>query len=139
MNNDFDKDTCVLIEKIKNILYERNVNTLTNYKLKDRFYLITDFMIITYSEEDNVLDIAFHISTRPDISAFFVLELKNLDEIKYINVMEVYMKNENGDILTGDKCIDNHKKNIRNNIIDEFLGEEIQLHYLKTNHVGSMC
>lgn len=139
MNNNFIEDTCELIDKIKDVLDEHKVTTLTSYKLKDIFYLITDFMIITYSENNHMIDISFHIATRPDISAFFILLLKDFDEIKYINVMESYMKDEKGQILTGDECIEKHQKNVKDIIIDNFVKEQLQLHYLQTCRMGGVC
>ncbi len=137
--DNFIEDTCGLFDEIKEILEEHKVTTLTNYKLEDKFYLITDFMIITYSENDHVMDIAFNVATRSDISAFFTLLLTDFDEIKDINIMEVYMKDEDGKVLTGDDCIETHQKNVNDSIIDKFVGEQLQLQYLKTNHVGEMC
>lgn len=96
-------------------------------------------MIITYSEKDHVIDIAFHIDTRPDISAFFIILLTKFNEIKNINIMEVYMKNEDGQVLTGDKCIERHQINVKSDIIDVFIGDQVQVHYLQTSHVGKIC
>ncbi|MBU0777910.1 hypothetical protein KKF82_06610 [Patescibacteria group bacterium] len=133
------KDTCSLIEKIKDVLDEHKVKTLTNYKLDDKYYLITDFMLITYNKYDSSIDIAFHVATRPDISSFFTLVLTNFDEVKDINIMEVYMKDKEGQILTGDECIKQHQKNVRSNIIDDFVGDQVQTHYLQTTQIGGEC
>ena len=137
--NNFTKDTCELMDKIKDVLKEHKVTTLTNYRLEDKYYLITDFMIITYSEKEKVMDIAFLVSTMPDVAAFFTLILTDFDEIKDINIMELYMRGENGKILTGNECIEQYQKNIKKSIIDDFIEEQVQLHYLRTNNVGSVC
>jgi hypothetical protein len=138
-NNNLIEDTCDLIEKIKKVLDKNKITALTNYKLEDKFYLITEFMIITYSEDTQSIDIAFHVATRPDVSSFYTLALTDFDEIKDINIMEVYIKDENGKILTGNKCIERHQKNVKDDIIGNFVGEQATTHYLHTYHCGSMC
>jgi len=139
IKNDFVEDTCDLIDKVKEVLKEHKVTTLNSYKLKDKFYLITDFMIITYLEKDQLIDIAFHIATRPDISSFFTLILTDFNEIKDINIMEVFIKDEHGNVLTGSKCIEEHQKNVKDEIIKDFIENQIQMHYLQTSRVGEMC
>jgi len=139
MNSNFIEDTCELIDKIKEVLKEHKITTFTNYKSGDKFYLVTDFMIIIYSEKDQVVDIAFHIATRSDIASFFTLILTDFDEIKDINIMEVYTRNDKGIVLTGEECIKKHQEDIKNGIIDTFIEEQIQLHCLKTSHVGGVC
>jgi len=134
-----NNDTCKLIEKIKDVLKSHRTNTITNYKLEDKFYLLTDFMIITYTEEDHMIDVAFHISTRADLAALFMLELTKLDEIDDINVMELYMKDEDENLLTGNECIEKYNQILRTDIIDSFVDEQVKTHYLQTTHVGTMC
>lgn len=139
-NNVNVEETCKLIDKVIKSLKKHKVNILTNYKLDDKFYLITDFMIVTYTEKNSLMDISFHISTRPDVAAFFTLVLTDFDGVKDINVMEVFMNDENGKILTGNDCIEKNQKNMKNNIIGDFIGEQTQIHYLQnSSYVGKMC
>lgn len=128
-----------VIQKIKEYLSNNNIKVLTDYTVDNRDYLITDFMIVNYSNEDKIIDLSFNVATRADIAAHFTLMLNELEDVNGISIMEIYMIDENGKYISGSECIKKHQENMRKLIIDDFVSEEVQLHYLKTHQLGEMC
>lgn len=139
VNNDIVKDKCELLEKVKDILEENNVQVYTIYKIKDLFYLISEFIIITYSEKEKLVDLAFHVDTRADVAAYFTLLINNIEEIEELNIMEIFMKSQEGDILTGDECLVRHNIDMNKKIIDNYVEDQLETEYLKDNYVGKIC
>lgn len=128
-----------VIQKIKEYLSNNNIKVLTDYTVDNRDYLITDFMIVNYSNKDKIIDLSFNVSTRADIAAHFTLMLNELEDVNGISIMEIYMIDENGKYISGSECIKKHQENMRKLVIDDFVSEEVQLHYLKTHQLGEMC
>ncbi len=128
-----------VIQKIKEYLSNNNIKVLTDYTVNNRDYLITDFMIVNYSNEDKIIDLSFNVATRADIAAHFTLMLNELEDVNGISIMEIYMIDENGKYISGSECIKKHQENMRKLVIDDFVSEEVQLHYLKTHQLGSEC
>jgi len=128
-----------IIKKIKNKFLKSNVKSIDDYIVKDCHYLIYEFMIITYSETTNSIDVAFDVSTRADLSAFFALELQKTHDFDDVKIMEVYSKSDDGIISSGSNCVEKHQANLKEKIISEFVTEQFQTHYLKTTYIGDMC
>ena len=128
-----------VIQKIKEHLSKNNINILTDYTVDNKDYIITEFMIINYSPTDKIIDLSFNVATRADIAAHFTLILNDLEDVNGLNIMEVYMIDEEGKYISGNDCIKKHQENTRKFIIDDFVKEEVQLHYLRTHQVGNEC
>jgi len=126
-------------QKIKDYLSKNNINILTDYTVDDKDYIITEFMIINYSNNDKIIDLSFNVATRADIAAHCTLILNDLENVNGLNIMEVYMIDEEGKYISGSDCIKKHQENTRKLIIDDFVRSEIQNHYLRTHQVGSEC
>lgn len=120
----------MLFKKIIFTLSKYNIKVLDHYYSDTKYFILTDFMIISYNIETMIMNISFNISTRPDIAAFFTLVLTDFNEVKDINISEIYMIND-GKMLTGDECTEKNQTNIKRTIIDDFLVEQIKLDYLK--------
>jgi len=129
----------IVIEKIKNKFLESKVKPVDDYIVKDYHYLIYDFMIITYSEKTNVVNLSFDVSTRPDLAAFFALELQKVYSFDDVKTMEVYLRDDDGVILSGKTCIKKHQDTLKDKIVNEFVKDQFQTHYLKTTYMGEMC
>lgn len=127
-----------IVNNIIQMLEKYDLKVLDKYKIEDKYYLILEFILIVYSEEENNIDLSFHISIKPDLSAIISLLLSNLGEIKIINVMESYI-DKDGKILLGDEAEVEYSERLKNNIINGYLNEQFQLHYLKNNQIGEMC
>ena len=128
-----------LIEKIKSEILKHKIKPINDYEVDDYHYIMYEFMIITYSETNNTIDLAFNVSTRPDLSAFFTMLLTKIHNFSNINIMEVYSEDEEGKISTGETCIKDHQEKLKTKIVNEFVTEQLQTHYLKTSQVGEMC
>jgi len=127
------------IQQIRETLLKENIKILTDYSVDDKDYIVTDFMVVTYSKVDKILDLSFNIATRVDIATYLTLTLNDIEDVDAINIMEVYLIDENGKFITGSECIKKHQENLRKLIIDDFVNEEVQLHYLKTHQLGGEC
>jgi hypothetical protein len=128
-----------ITNKIRENLLKENIKILTDYSSDNKDYLFTDFMIMTYSDIDKSLDLSFNIATRSDVAAYFTLMLSRIVGIDCIHIMEIYSIDENGKFINGLECIQKHQENLKKLIIDDFVKEEVQLHYLKTHQLGSEC
>jgi len=128
-----------VIEKIKKNFLKHETKSINDYIINNNHYLIYEFMIITYSEKDNIVDIAFNVSTRSDISAFFALLLSKIHNFDDVRIMEVFSSDKNGKILSGNDCIKNHQERLKDKIVNDFLTDQFQTHYLRTIDNSGVC
>lgn len=136
MNN--TEETCGLIEKIKEILNSHGIEIYSNYKLDDKYYILAEFATIVY-EGNGIVSLSFHVSARADIAAKFILELYEFDDVEMIDVLDLYIEDENGNIITGEKCIEKYKQDISEVIISGFASDQINTHHLHNSYAGKIC
>ena len=129
----------IVIKKIKKSFIKHHMRSTCEYTKGEYYYLIYEFVVIAYSEKTNTVDVSFNISTRPDVSAFFSLLLNEIYNFDDINITEIYLPENDGKILIGEECIIKHQKKLKEKIINEFLEEQIQTHYLRNNYFGEVC
>ena len=125
--NNIINETCEIIDEIKNELNEHDVHIIADYKSGNNYYIMTEFMIITYSDEENIIDVA----------SFFALILSDFGV--EVNIMEVYIRDEDGKVWSGNQCVEKHQEKMKNIVLNEFMEDQFQIHYLQHSQLGRMC
>ena len=115
------------LSDIMNKLLEYGINIYEYDKVKDKeMYLVwADNLALAYNNKENVLSVAFHVSTKPDDAATIILilkELKNLDEIE---VAESFFKDEESQkIISGNAAYNIFIKNQFEKAIKDFVSKK---------------
>jgi len=138
-NKESSIETCELIEKIKEILDSHGIEIYSNYKLDDKYYILADEFVTIVYEGNGIVSLSFHVATRADTAAKFILELHKFSDVEVIDVLDLYIEDENGNIITGEKCIEKYKRYISEEIISSFTSDQINTHLLYNSYAGKIC
>jgi hypothetical protein len=125
-----------VVKKLKKLDEE----IINQYEKDDVYILCTKMMILICEEKTKILKIFFHAGARPDESAQITLDLQTIKGIKHVYVSDVFLYVDNMEnVITGYKAFDIFENNIKQNILDEFIKEQNELHYLMNCQIDSVC
>jgi len=132
----------ILNESLSLILQELtklDVKILTHYRDQEKYHVLCDNIILTYKELTGELNLSFHVSLMPDESAFVACSLQELDCISEITIGDVFITDEQGNIISGDECIKKFEQQVKYSNYSEFMEEENQNFILHNGQCGMEC
>jgi hypothetical protein len=113
-----------LVEKIEQKLDEYDIPIFDKYENEaNEQIIIAEDMIILVKDKDHV-GVAFHASTKPEISAANIGILYSIKDIKKLAVMESFVLTKNEELISGDEAHRILKETMELNTIKDFETEK---------------
>ena len=133
-------------EKLKNLI-DRVISTLNEFGIdvyehhpiedeSDEYVLLAENMIIVYDPPVREIKISFLVSTLPQDAARLTLILRTVKGVKKVTIMEPFIFNEEGKVLSGDSAIELFEKTKKSEIIKNFVKEQEHMYILHTHESG---
>lgn len=126
-----------MLKIVNTIIYTLNKNKIEIFSKNfdsDKWFIIGKNVLICVSSSKRIT-IDFHVSCSPLLSAEIVNLLRDLD-IKII-IGNIFMYDGSGNIFEGEEAKEMSEKKNKDDIINDFIKEQMQKHYLMNNQVGS--
>lgn len=122
-----------LTDNIIKMLNKWELKIIDRYDKDGYDTVCTDIMILSCNNKEKIVKLFFHVAAKSNIVAQIVLSIKEIEGVKdlYVDDLFVYVDDKNS-ILTGDKAVEVFEKNLKHNIIEEFVEAQKQLHFLST-------
>ena len=129
-----------IIKNITDILEENDVKVVNKYEKEDKHFFISDEMILVYKNEDKSVNVSFNVSIKPEVSANFMIYLKNeldkeLYEIIFISD-SFFCKGKN--MYTGNKAYKKYNEYNKTVIINSMILEKREDFFMKSDY-GFNC
>ena len=109
------------VERVREKLEEYGIEVYTDYSITDSEYV---FM---------VEKISFHAETRPDIASTYTLIMKEIEDMKELEIMESFVVDEGNKFVSGEKAFDLVQRNIIQKVTHEIVKESSYSEMLMTN------
>jgi len=122
------------LQNVVKELEERGIEIYGNNTSKGKCYIMAQNMIITVPKKNNIV-IDFHVSSTPVFSANIINILKDLD-IK-ITVGNIFIYDKDGIVFEGTEAIDKFEDIKKDEIIRDFVEDQIQKQFLIQHQYGS--
>ena len=126
------------INTIINKLKKSDIEIYDHKVLEGVHSLITHDMLLLYFPDEKVLEVSFHVITKPDEAALYTLLLKEIRGIKKLYITDVFAYTSEGKYLEGEKAERELKSVIKDKIIQDFVRKQTELNCL-INSRGFEC
>lgn len=129
-----------IVEEILTKLEENDVKVFKHFLLEDQkneHLIMAKDMILYYDIDKNVLNVSFHVETKPEDAAINILCLKKIKDIKRIFIMDSHIYKDNF-LISGEQAYNIHQQNYTEKILDYFLKTEDEIQEL-INAKGYRC
>lgn len=118
---------------ISKTLKKNRITIHDSYDVDESTFYVCDAIILILDHEKREINVCFHISMKPDISALISLLLTKIKYTIIINNSFIYDKD--GRVIDGNKAEDIFRENITNKIVGDFINQQNQLFMLNMiNH-----
>ena len=123
------------IKKIETMLNDLDI------EIYDHFYLDNDEsiygflcykLVLHYEVDSKTIALSFHVNTEPEYVSYTILKMS--DKIKNkklsIEILESFSYDNEGNFITGDDAIKVFEKEKEKSIIENFVTQQQQIHFL---------
>jgi len=124
------------VKKIVDILKKNDINIIDEQVTNNGDVVLTaNNILFLYEPDINKINISFHVSIRPDISAITYKNLSNdLDEIlNNVAIMDTYHFNMENKLIYGEAAVISFYKDFKDHIIKKLILEQRELSMLHSN------
>lgn len=122
------------IEKVKQKLDEYGIEIYSDYALSDNEYVfMVEKMAVFVNEEEHAIGISFHAETRPETAGNYTLILKEIIDLKKIEVMESFIVDKDNKFISGQRAFDIIQQKMIKQVTNELTKEYSYSELLMTN------
>lgn len=122
------------IDKVKDKLEEYGIEIYSDYALSDNEYVfMVEKMAVFVNEKDHALGVSFHAEARPETAGNYTLILKEIPEIKKIEVMESFIVDKDNKFISGQKAFDMIQQKMIKQVTSELAKEYSYSELLMSN------
>jgi len=122
------------VERVREKLEEYGIEVYTDYSITDSEYVfMVEKMAIFINEKEHGIGISFHAETRPDIASTYTLIMKEIEDMKELEIMESFVVDEGNKFVSGEKAFDLVQRNIIQKVTHEIVKESSYSEMLMTN------
>jgi hypothetical protein len=126
----------VIEEKLKGTPFEIMFKT----KSEDNIYILHNPMMIISVEKGRLVKVSIHVAVRSDIASRVVMSLKEIEEIKSLDISTVfYYDVKELKMYYGSEAEEKLLMDLKIAIINDFIHEQTQLMMLKNMKVPYVC
>jgi hypothetical protein len=103
-------------------------------KIKDEnnVHILQNPMMIISVEKGRIVKVSFHVAVRSDVAYQIIMRLKDIEEIKILNIATVFYYNvKESKMYYGNEAEHKLLTDLRFTIINDFMNEQTQLMMLK--------
>jgi len=120
-----------VLEKFKE--YDIDVqDSFPNDKKEEKHVILAEGMIIEIDNNENIIDLSFHVGVLADRAASIILILKQISTAR-IDIAELFdFEKGKPDFIHGEAAIKNHLKGIEKEAIQKFIQDQTEMHFLAT-------
>lgn len=112
------------VERVREKLEEYGIEIYSDYSIsKNEYVFMVEKMAIFINTKEHKIGLSFHAETRPDNAATFTLIIKEIKDMKEIDIMESFVVDAGNTFVSGDKAFDLVQKNIIKNVTSEIIKE----------------
>jgi len=129
-----------IIDQIVDKIGEYGIEVFDQFPTDEdtQFIIMSEDMVLTYDFLNKVLGVSFHVGTKPDDAARYILILKEIKKIKKYSIMESFIFNEESNFIDGEEAYEIFEENRIKEIIDSFVKDQTQKYMLATSK-GFRC
>lgn len=128
-----------LVEKVELKLQEYGIQIFDHYEIEnDEYTFIVEGMIIVVHKNMKDVSISFQVSTKPEIAANNTLILKEILEIKNINIMDSFAFTSEKKLVCGEQAYELLQKAIKQGVAND-LEQSIIYKNILINQKGFEC
>lgn len=109
-----------LIDKVKDKLEEYDIPIYEHYPIDDdENVLFVEDMMLVVKEKDSELGVSFQVTSKPELVANNILILKEIPDIKDVNIMESFVFTNDRKIICGEEAFNLVHDAIEQDIIQD--------------------
>lgn len=124
-------NTKELKDEVKNKFVEYGIEIFDEFSNEDGSLetIMAENLVVNCDNGDSII-LNFHLSSSPSYAARIVLILREISDLKDIEVSDDFLFDREGNYLDGEEAIKYDYENIKKNIIDDFIEEQYKIGFL---------